>query len=103
MQRLAGSRKPNCVGWLRRAFTATRANRYGARRPPVGTLGAPVWVDGGLYCITVDGYVVAIRAGPRYERWAVNALGEKSHATPAVAGGRMYLRTYSHVICVGGE
>jgi len=31
----------------------------------------------------------------------VNPLGEKSHATPAVAGGRMYLRTYSHLISIG--
>ncbi len=46
---------------------------------------------------------MVLRAGPKYELLAVNALGEKSHATPAVADGRMYLRTFSHLICIGGE
>jgi outer membrane protein assembly factor BamB len=65
--------------------------------------GSPVCVDGKLYCMTVDGDVVVLAAGPKYELLAVNPLGEKSHATPAVAGGRMYLRTFSHLICIGGQ
>ncbi len=63
--------------------------------------GSPVWVNGKLYCITTKGEVVVIKAAPTYELLAVNPLGEKSHATPAVAGGRMYLRTYSHLISIG--
>ena len=63
--------------------------------------GSPVWVDGKLYCITTNGDVVVIKAAPTYELLAVNPLGENSHATPAVAGGRMYLRTYSHLISIG--
>ncbi|MFB0554876.1 MAG: PQQ-binding-like beta-propeller repeat protein [Phycisphaerae bacterium] len=62
---------------------------------------SPVWVDGKIYCITTNGDVVVIKAAPAYELLAVNPLGEKSHATPAVAGGRMYLRTYSHLISIG--
>jgi len=62
---------------------------------------SPVWVNGKLYCITTKGEVVVIKAAPTYELLAVNPLGEKSHATPAVAGGRMYLRTYSHLISIG--
>jgi len=65
--------------------------------------GSPVWVDGRLYCITMEGNVVVIRAADAYELLAVNPLGEKSQATPAVAGGRMYLRTWSHLTCVGGK
>jgi outer membrane protein assembly factor BamB len=72
------------------------------REKPAGRFfGSPVWVGGKLYCITMDGEVVVIRAGDEYELLAVNPLGEKSHATPAVAGGRMYLRTYSHLFCIG--
>ncbi|MFZ2147811.1 MAG: PQQ-binding-like beta-propeller repeat protein [Sedimentisphaerales bacterium] len=63
--------------------------------------GSPVWVNGKLYCITTNGEVVVIKAAPTYELLAVNPLGEKSHSTPAVAGGRMYLRTYSHLISIG--
>ena len=72
------------------------------REKPAGRFyGSPVWVDGRLYCITIDGEVVVIKAADTYELLAVNPLGEKSHATPAVARGRMYLRTYSQLISVG--
>jgi len=73
-----------------------------SEKPAGRYFGSPVCVDGKLYCLTADGDVVVVRAGPRYELLAVNPLGEKSHATPAVAGGRMYLRTFSHLVCVGG-
>jgi len=72
------------------------------REKPAGKFyGSPVWVAGRLYCITIDGEVVVIEAAPTYKLLAVNPLGEKSHATPAVADGRMYLRTFSHLICIG--
>jgi len=73
-----------------------------SQKPARKYFGSPVCVDGKLYCITTDGDVVVLRAGPKYELLAVNPLGEKSHATPAVANGRMFLRTFSHLICVGG-
>ena len=34
---------------------------------------------------------------------ARNELGEESRATPAVAGGRMFLRTYGQLISIGGK
>ncbi len=72
-------------------------------KPAGRFFGSPVWADGKLYCITMDGDVVVLRAAETYELLAVNPLGEKSHATPAIAGGRMYLRTYSHLFSVGGK
>jgi outer membrane protein assembly factor BamB len=65
--------------------------------------GSPVWVGGNLYCITLDGNVVVLKAGPQYELLAVNALGEKSHATPAVADGRMVIRTFSRLFSIGAK
>jgi outer membrane protein assembly factor BamB len=73
-----------------------------SEKPAGRYFGSPVCVDGKLYCITAEGDVVVLRAGPTYELLAVNSLGEKSHATPAVADGRMFLRTFSHLVCVGG-
>ena len=65
--------------------------------------GSPVCVGGRLYCISTKGEVVVLAAAEKYELLARNPLGEKSHATPAIAGGRMYLRTWSHLISVGGK
>jgi len=74
-----------------------------SEKPAGRYYGSPVCVDGRLYCVTIDGDVVVLKAGPKYELLAVNPLDEKSHATPAVANGRMYLRTFSHLICIGRE
>ena len=61
------------------------------------------WVDDNLYCINRAGDVSVIKAASKYELLAINSLGEKSQATTAVADGMMYLRTYSHLISIGGK
>jgi len=82
---------------------AATGERIWQEKPAGKFFCSPVWADGRLYCITMDGDVVVIRAAETYELLAINLLGETSHATPAIAGGRMYLRTYSHLFSVGGK
>ena len=45
--------------------------------------------------------MVALSADRRYRLLARNELGEPTSATPAFAGGRMYVRTESTLLCVG--
>ena len=65
--------------------------------------GSPVLVEDRLYCIDTSGQVVVLRAAASYERLAINDLGEASHATPAVANGRMILRTNSRLSCIAAS
>ena len=65
--------------------------------------GSPVCVDGNIYCADDDGVVYVIRATDEYELRAKNELGHPTRATPAVAGGAMVFRTYSHLICIGAK
>ena len=65
--------------------------------------GSPVWVNGSLYCMDRAGAIVVIEAASTYKLQAINILGEPSQATPAIAEGKMYLRTYSHLISIGGK
>jgi outer membrane protein assembly factor BamB len=65
--------------------------------------GSPVCVEDRLYCISDEGDVVVVAAADEFRLLAKNPLGEPSRSTPAVAGGRMYLRTYSHLISIGGK
>lgn len=65
--------------------------------------GSPVCVDGRLYCADRDGNVVVLAASDKYELLARNALGEPTCATPAVAGGVMYIRTDSQLFSLGGK
>ena len=71
-------------------------------RPGGRFYGSPVWVNGFLYCINRAGEVLVIKAAKTYELAGLYPLGEPSQATPAVAGGRMYLRTVAHLISIGG-
>lgn len=72
-------------------------------RVPGSYYGSPVGAGKHVYCINRDGDVVVLAAARKFELVARNALGEPSHSTPAIAGGRMYLRTFSQVISLGGK
>lgn len=65
--------------------------------------GSLICINDKLYCTTSDGEVVVLSATDKYELLARNPLGETCHSTPAVAGGRLYLRTVNHLMCLGGE
>ncbi|MGE0757815.1 MAG: PQQ-binding-like beta-propeller repeat protein [Pirellulaceae bacterium] len=64
-------------------------------------MGSPVRVDDKIYCMDQDGVVWVFAAEKEYKLLAQNPLGETSRSTPAVANGRMFLRTLSHLTCVG--
>lgn len=69
----------------------------------LGFFGSPVCVNGHIYAIAKDGRCVVIKASPKkFELVSVNVLGESSYATPAVANGKMYLRTLTGIVCIGG-
>lgn len=85
-----------------RCLRASTGEEVWVQRVSGDFFGSPVCVDGRLYCIARKGEVVVIAAKDRFELLARNPLGEKSQATPAIAGGRMYLRTWTHLISIGG-
>jgi len=65
--------------------------------------GSPVWVDGRLFCVSTSGEVDVVAASDRFQVLHRFALEELCHSTPAVAGGRMYIRTEKHLFSLGGE
>jgi outer membrane protein assembly factor BamB len=65
--------------------------------------GSPILVDGKIYCISEEGEVVVLAASDKYELLGRNPLGDPSRATPSVAGGKLFLRTYSQLFSLGGK
>ena len=65
--------------------------------------GSPVWAQERLFCISTTGKVVVLSATEKFRQLAVNNLGEATHSTPALAKGRLFLRTLGHLICVTGD
>jgi outer membrane protein assembly factor BamB len=64
---------------------------------------SPVCVGNRLFGVSALGEVVVLAATNRFEILGRNPLGETTHSSPAVAGGRMYIHTASHLISVGGS
>lgn len=64
--------------------------------------GSPVCVNGRLYCTSNEGQAVVLATGDTYQLLAKNPLGEACQSTPAIANGKMFIRTVSHLISVGG-
>ncbi|MBC7818751.1 MAG: PQQ-binding-like beta-propeller repeat protein [Planctomycetaceae bacterium] len=63
---------------------------------------SPVCIDGKLYGVSDDGEVIVLRADDDLEELARNSLDEPSRATPAVSGGRLFMRTMSQLLSIGG-
>lgn len=62
--------------------------------------GSPICIEDRLYCITEDGIVVVLSAGPEFKELGRTKLGDDCHSTPAVANGHLYLRTFHHVFAI---
>lgn len=63
---------------------------------------SPVCVNGNILNVSKTGDAITLSAGDTFERLGRVALGEKSFASPAIANGVLYIRTYGHLIAVGG-
>lgn len=71
------------------------------RLPDPAFYASPVMIDGKIYAASNLGDVYVIAAEPTYKLIARNSIGEQIRATPAVANGALYIRTKSHLYCIG--
>ena len=63
---------------------------------------SPVRAHNKLYCLSMDGEVIVLAAEKEFAELGRVPLGEGSRATPAIANGALFLRTFSHLMSVGG-
>ncbi|MFN0172057.1 MAG: PQQ-binding-like beta-propeller repeat protein [Bryobacteraceae bacterium] len=62
---------------------------------------SPIAGDGKVYFASKDGRLSVIQAGADWKMLSSANLDEQVIATPAIAGGRIYVRTESHLYCFG--
>ncbi len=60
---------------------------------------SPVGADEKVYLISQNGTVSVVKAAGEWEILSVNELGEDTYATPAIADGRLYVRTGGTLYC----
>ena len=62
---------------------------------------SPVAADGKVFFVGNSGVVTILKAGPDQEILSVNELDDEAFATPAIADGRIYIRTRGTLYCFG--
>ncbi|MBX9600171.1 MAG: PQQ-binding-like beta-propeller repeat protein [Bryobacteraceae bacterium] len=66
-------------------------------------LASPVAGDGKVYFVNGAGKVIVLKAGPQWEIAAINDLGQEVESSPAIAGGRLFIRTKNGLWCFGSR
>jgi hypothetical protein len=56
-----------------------------------------------VYCASSDGEMIVLAASKEFEELGRTSLGDGIRSTPAIANGKMYLRTFSHLMSIGGS
>ncbi len=64
---------------------------------------SPVAADGRIYFVSKDGKITVVRAGADWEVVSSGNLDEQVIATPAIANGRIYIRTDQALYCFGAS
>ncbi len=75
---------------------------YANQRLKPGTYSSsPVLADGKIYATNEEGFTVVIKAGPKFEVLAENALGDYCLSSPAISDGQIFMRTSAFLYCIG--
>ena len=59
--------------------------------------------DGKIYLSGRNGTVSVVAAGKTFKVLSVNKLGDPLDASPAISGGRLYLRGAAHLWAIGAK
>jgi len=62
---------------------------------------SPVLAGGLVYMPNDAGVITVIKPGPKFDYISKNPIGEKMNASPAISNGKIYLRGYKHLYCIG--
>jgi outer membrane protein assembly factor BamB len=63
----------------------------------------PVFVDGKVILTGRDGVMVVVKHGEKFEKLAENKLPDTFLASPAISGGRLYLRGWKDLYAIGSK
>ncbi len=64
---------------------------------------SPSLVGDKLYLLDEDGTMSIAEYKPKYKELVKCKLGEKCHASPAFVDGRIYIRGFDNLYCIGGQ
>lgn len=62
---------------------------------------SPIAVDGRVYFQNTDGLTTIVSAAPRFDKLIENQLDDTTTASPALSDGKLFIRGYKTLYCVG--
>ena len=83
----------------------TGSVHYGGQRlgQVKGVYASPVGARDRVYIVGRNGVTQVLKRGPAYEVLAENALDDSFSASPALAGGELYLRGHKSLYCIAAD
>jgi hypothetical protein len=88
-------------GGLVFCFQAATGEQLWTKQLEGGFSASPVLASGNVYVPNEAGVTYVFKHGREFQLVSANDLGDGGFATPAVCGGRIYLRTSHHLYCIG--
>ena len=82
-------------------YDAESGEKYWEQEFSNGFYGSPMYSDGNIFIMDMDGVVHVFKASKTYQAISSNPLGEGGMTTPAFMDGRVYIRGNEHLFCVG--
>jgi len=61
---------------------------------------SPVGADGRIYLLSEEGETVVLQAGKKFVVLSRNPLNEVCRASPAIAAGRIFIRSEQHLFAI---
>lgn len=84
-------------------FDAASGKRHWMERIGTHYSASAVEAEGLVHFLDDNGTTKIVRPGEKFEVVAENPLGEECYASPAIGGGRVYLRGEKHLYCIGAK
>jgi len=81
-------------------FEVNTGKQIWKERVPGTSWSSMVLVGDRIYVPTQRGDCYVLRAAPKFEQLAVNALEERVLASPAISQGEVFIRSYQHLWCI---
>jgi outer membrane protein assembly factor BamB len=91
------------AGFASAIEAATGKEIWSERLPRAEFFSSPVLIDGKIYCASTKGEMIVLATGDTFKELGRSSLGEGTHSTPCVDGGRIYVKTFTHLVCIAGK
>jgi outer membrane protein assembly factor BamB len=83
-----------------KCYDANTGHQRWKKRLPGDYKASPVAAEGRIYFLNMHGLATVTAASDRFEKLAENPLDDETTASPAVAGGRIYVRGKKHLYAI---